>query len=45
MFVSAIANDGVLMNPYVIDHAEKLTTVYVVDAYEPDRIRYAYVNG
>ena len=31
---SAIANDGVLMNPYLIDHTENYNGI-VVDAYEP----------
>ena len=34
LVVSAIANDGVLMNPYLIDHTENYNGI-VVDAYEP----------
>ena len=34
LVVSAIANDGVLMNPYLIDHTENYNGI-VVDSYEP----------
>ena len=34
LVVSAIANDGVRMNPYLIDHTENYNGI-VVDAYEP----------
>ena len=34
MIVSSIANDGVLMEPYVLDHVESYSGT-VVDAYNP----------
>ena len=34
MIASAIANDGMLMNPYVIDHTENYEGIEV-DRYEP----------
>ena len=44
LVVSAIANDGVLMNPYLIDHTENYNGI-VVDAYEPTEYGTLFVNG